>query len=179
MLKKVFVILVGIVLVLVAYLAYSGFFASVKITEGEVGPYKFVGKEYVGDYRFAGEHQDSIFKDLTARGFELTEGFGIYRDNPDEVATENLRYMVGSVLPEKYNSRIAELEREGYIIQDMGVTKSAIVEFPYKNSMSILASVIKVYPKLNTYFTEKKYQDVPSLEIYTKDKIIISMEIEQ
>ena len=177
MLKKVLIIVAVIILVFVGYLAYSGFFASVNITEGDAGPYKFIGKEYVGDYRFSGEHQDSIYKDLTARGLELTEGFGIYRDNPDEVAAENLRSMVGRVLPEKYNDRIPELEREGYIIQDMGKTKSVIVAFPFRNSLSILASVLKVYPKLNVYFTEKGYEDVPSLEIYTKDEIIISMEI--
>lgn len=177
MLKKILIVIAIIIVAFVAYLAYSGFFAEVNITEGDVGPYKFVGKEYVGDYRFSGEHQDSIYKDLTKRGFELTVGFGIYRDNPDEVEAENLRSMLGSVLPEKYYDRIPELEREGYIVQDMGVTKSVIVEFPFKNSMSIMASVIKVYPKLNVYFAKNGYADVPSLEIYTQDKIIISMEI--
>jgi len=59
----------------------------------------------------------------------------------------------------------------------MGKTKSVIVEFPYRNTMSIFASVLKVYPKLNLYFVEKAYKEVPSLEIYTEDKIIISMEI--
>lgn len=179
MLKKVLIIIAAIIFIIVGYLGYSGFFASVEITEGEVGPYKFVGKEYVGDYRYSGEKQDSIYKDLTAKGFELTEGFGIYRDDPKKVAVEQLRSMVGSVLPEKYNDRIPELEREGYIIQDMGKTKSVIVEFPYKNNLSIIASVLKVYPKLNVYFTEKGYESVPSLEIYTRDKIIISMEIKE
>ena len=179
MLKKVLIVLAVIILMLTAYLAYSGFFASVNITEGTVGPYKFVGKEYLGDYRYSGERQDSIYKDLKSKGLELTEGFGIYRDDPKKVAVEQLRSMVGSVLPEKYYDRIPELERDGYIVQDMGETHSVIVQFPFRNSMSILASVIKVYPKLNAYFAEKGYADVPSLEIYTKDKIIISMEIKE
>jgi len=179
MLKKILIILAVIVIAVLAYMAYSGFFASVNITEGNVGPYKFVGKEYLGDYRYSGERQDSIYKDLTSRGLELAMGFGIYRDDPKKVAVEKLRSMVGSVLPEKYYERIPELEREGYIVQDMGETKSVIVEFPYRNSMSILASVLKVYPKLNDYFAEKGYAEVPSLEIYTKDKIIISMEIKE
>lgn len=179
MLKKTFIVLAIIVLAFVGYLAYSGFFASVNITEGNVGPYKFVGKEYLGDYRYSGQRQDSIYKDLTSKGLELTTGFGIYRDDPKKLAVEQLRSMVGSVLPEKYYDHIPKLEREGYIVQDMGETKSVIVEFPYTNSMSILASVIKVYPKLNEYFSEKGYADVPSLEIYTKDKIIISMEIKE
>jgi len=122
MLKKILIIIAVIILIIVGYLGYSGFFASVNITEGEVGPYKLVGKEYLGDYRYSGERQDSIYKDLTAKGFELTIGFGIYRDDPKKIAVEQLRSMVGSVLPEKYNDRIPELERDGYIVQNMGKT---------------------------------------------------------
>ena len=59
----------------------------------------------------------------------------------------------------------------------MGKTKSAVVEFPFKNSFSIIASVIKVYPKLIKYFIKNNYKNAPSLEIYKEDKIIISMEI--
>ncbi len=179
MLKKILIGIAIIILAIVAYLAYSGFFASVEITEGNVGPYKLVGKEFVGDYRNSGERQNTINENLAAKGLELTKGFGIYRDNPKEVAVENLRSMVGSVLTEKYYDRIPELEREGFIVQDMGVTKSMIVEFPYKNEMSILASVLKVYPKLNLYIAEKGYESAPSLEIYSAEKIIISMEIKK
>ena len=59
----------------------------------------------------------------------------------------------------------------------MGKTKSAVVEFPFKNTLSIIASVIKVYPNLSEHFIKNKYKNAPALEIYKKDKIIISMEI--
>lgn len=177
MIKNILIVVAVIILAIAGFLAYSGFFTDVQIVEKEIGPYKFVGKEYVGDYRISGERQDSIYKDLTAKGFELVDGFGIYRDNPEKVAAENLRSMVGCVLPEKYYDRIAEIEREGYIVQDMGKTNSVVVEFPFRNSMSVFAAVIKVYPKMKAYFTQKTYPEVPSLEIYATDKIIISMEI--
>ena len=177
MLKKISIIIGILILSFVGFLAYSGFFAKVNIVEKEIGPYVFVGKEYMGDYKNSGIYQDSIYKDLISKKFEVTIGFGIYRDDPQKVAAEKLRSMLGCVINEKDTIRKRELEREGYIVQKMGKTKSAVVEFPFKNSFSILASVIKVYPKLGEYFIKNNYKNAPSLEIYHKDKIIISMEI--
>ncbi|MBN1251315.1 MAG: hypothetical protein JXA16_04205 [Bacteroidales bacterium] len=177
MVKKILIVISVIILLFVAFIAYSGFFANVEITEKEVGPYFMVGKEYLGDYKNSGTHQDSIYKDLVAKDVTIEAGFGIYRDNPKEVKAEELRSMLGCIVNEKDTVKKTELEREGYIIQKMGVTKSAVVEFPFKNTFSIIASVIKVYPKLEEYFITNKYQKVPALEIYKDNKIIISMEI--
>ena len=54
MLKKILIILLLIIAALVAFAAYSGFFAKVEIVEKEVGPYTFIGKEYVGNYKNSG-----------------------------------------------------------------------------------------------------------------------------
>ncbi len=179
MLKKILIVLIILIIIVIGFAAYSGFFAKVVITEKEVGPYTFIGKEYIGNYKNSGVHQDSIYQDLISRNLEIETGFGIYRDDPEEVPEEECRFMVGCVLKDKDTIRRVELERTGYIIQKMNVTNSMVVEFPYKNSISILASVIKVYPALKEYMKEKSYQPVESLEIYTKDKIYISMEIKK
>ena len=179
MLKKILIIIGTLILIFVAFLAYSGFFAKVVIEEKEVGPYVFAGKEYLGDYKNSGIHQDSIYKDLISKDFEVSIGFGIYRDDPKKVAPEKLRSMLGCIIKEEDTIRRGELEREGYIVQKMGKTKSAVVEFPFKNSFSIIASVIKIYPKLTNHFIKNNYKNVPSLEIYKEDKIIISMEIKE
>ncbi len=179
MIKKILVVLAVLILTLLGFMAYSGFFASVEIIEKEVGPYTFVGKEYVGNYKNSGAHQDSIFKDLLKRKLEINDGFGIYRDDPEKVPEDKCRYMVGCVLLDKDTIRRVELEKSGYIIQKMNITRSMLVEFPYKNMFSIFASVMKVYPALKEYADEKKYQPMESLEIYTQDKIYISMEIKE
>lgn len=175
--KKILVIL-GIVLIFIFFfLVYSGLFVSINITEGYVGPYTFIGKEYIGDYRYAGDRLDSIVADLHKRNIIFDESFGIYRDNPDSIIADSLRYMVGCIIPEKSFRRIPELERDGYIKQKMGKTPSAIVEFPLNTKVSFLIAVIKAYPALNCYFAEKGYAEVPSLEIYNTDKMLITMEI--
>lgn len=179
MLKKILVVFVVLVLIVIGFAAYSGFFASVEVVEKVVGPYTFVGKEYVGNYKNSGIHQDSIYKDLVSRGFELEKGFGIYRDDPKKVPEDECRFMVGCILLDKDTLRNVELERSGYIIQKMNATNSMLVEFPFRNKFSIIASVMKVYPALNDYIAKNNYQVVEALEIYTTDKIYISMEIKK
>ncbi len=175
--KKILVILGLVVVFIFFFLVYSGLFAGVNITEGEVGPYTFIGKEYVGDYRYAGDRLDSIVADIHKRNITFDQSFGIYRDNPDSIAVDSLRYMVGCIIPEKSFNRIPELERAGYVKQEMGKTPSVIVEFPLNTKVSFLIAVMKVYPALNNYFAEKGYAEVPSLEIYDTDKMLITMEI--
>lgn len=175
--KIILIVSIALILILIGALAFSGFFAQVEIIEKEIGPFVFVGKEYVGDYKKSGTHQDSIYKDLISKGFSISDGFGIYRDNPEKVPVDECRSMLGCILLEKDTLRLGELERSNYLIQRMNKTNCMVVEFPYRNSLSILASVLKVYPALNEYISEKSYIQVPSLEIYTKDKIIVSMEI--
>lgn len=175
--KKVLVILGLVIVFIFLYLAYSGLFTSVDIREGDLGPYTLVGKEYKGDYRYAGDRLDSIIEDINERKIAFDQSFGIYRDNPDSISADSLRYMVGCIIPEKSFDRIPELERDGYVKQYMGKTPSVIVEFPLKSKVSFLMAVIKVYPELNDYFSEHGYARVPSLEIYYQDKILITMEI--
>ena len=179
MIKKILIVFIVLILAFLSFMAYSGFFAKVEIVEKEVGPYTFVGKEYIGNYKNSGVHQDSIFNDLLNRKLNIEEGFGIYRDDPEKVPEDECRFMVGCILSDKDTIRKVELERSGYIIQKMNLTRSMLVEFPYKNVFSIFASVMKVYPALKKYTSEKGYQPVESLEIYTKDKIYISMEIKE
>jgi len=179
MFKKILIFIVVIAAIVLGFMAYSGFFTKVVIVEKEVGPYVFVGKEYVGDYRTTGMHQDSIYKDLISKKLDVTEGFGIYRDNPEKVQPDKCRFMVGCVLPDKDTVRSGELEREGYIIQRMNVTNSMFVEFPFRTPISVIASVIRVYPALRAYMKKNHYKEAESLEIYTQDKILISMEIKE
>jgi len=177
--KKVIVILGLVIVFIFFFLVYSGLFANVDITEGDVGPYTFVGKEYVGDYRYSGDKLDSIIIDFKTRNIEFEETYGIYRDDPEKVNNDSLRYMVGCIIPEKSFDRIPELEREGYIKQEMGKTPSVIVAFPLRTKVSFLIAVMKIYPKLDEYFKEKGYKEVPALEIYGEDEILITMEIKK
>ncbi len=177
--KYILLTLLVLVLIFVAYIAHIGFFTKIEIKEKTVGPYYFVGKEYKGDYKKTGQIKDSIFSDLTSKGLEVTTGFGIYRDDPSVTPTEELRSMIGYIVQEKDTIRRFELERSNYILQIMGETKSMVVEFPFKNQLSIIASVLRVYPALKEHIIVNGYKPVSALELYERNKIIVSMEIEK
>jgi len=52
-------------------------------------------------------------------------------------------------------------------IKTINATKSIVIEFPLKNSVSYMAGVIKVYPVLKKYMQEKGYKmEVPITELY-------------
>ncbi len=132
---------------LLVYAWYLGVFATITITEGTVGPYK-------------------LYQALKADGIETTLGFGIFYDEPGTKAESELHSIVGCILNEKDTARIAWMIAKGYRVEPMGVTKSAITEFPKKNKLSFLVGVMKVYPKFTEYWNEKGYQNVPAMEIY-------------
>ncbi len=51
---KIGIIVVLVVIVLVIYLSQYGLFASVNITEKNIGPYLLVYEKHVGDYKNVG-----------------------------------------------------------------------------------------------------------------------------
>jgi len=52
-------------------------------------------------------------------------------------------------------------------IFDHYTKKYIVTEFPHKGNMSIIVSIMKVYPALNKYMEENGYeQNVPVMEIY-------------
>ena len=178
-LKIVFVVVLVLVVAITGFLAYSGFFATVTIQEKEVGPYNFVGIERLGDYSQSHIYMDSVFLMLKEMGIETTLGFGIYRDDPSTVATEKLQSMVGCIIDDKDLVKSVQIQRKGLLLQKMGATTCIVVEYPFKNPMSIFAAIIRVYPKLKEYVAEKQYLMTSIVEVYDTpaEKLTIFTEI--
>ncbi len=160
------IIIAAILILIIGFAAYSGFFSKVNITEKEVGPYMLVYQEHKGDYKKSAEVMDRIYDSLlNDGGIETYKGFGLYYDNPKTTPTENLRSDVGCILEETDYDAVDHL-KEKYSIREYPVTNAVVVEFPYRNTFSIFAGVMKVYPKLGKYRDLRGYKDVPVMEIY-------------
>ncbi len=100
-------------------------------------------------------------------GIECAVGFGIYYDNPQEVAVEKLRSEVGCILPESQLARVNEIQVSPTLkIKRNPVVKNIIGTFPYRNKISYVFGVMKVYPKISRYVKEHNYQPAPSMELY-------------
>lgn len=170
MLKQILIgiaAIIGVVVIaLLIFLAQNGFFTKVLVEEKEVGPYVLIYEEHTGDY--AG------MKDVTYRVYNkllnedkimTTKGFGIYYDNPRNVPKDKLRSIGGCILDEKDYDKIAVLEKK-YKIKKIEKQRSLVADFPFRNRMSIIMGIMKVYPEMNEYVSSKHYQFAEVMEIY-------------
>lgn len=172
--KKIFLIIFLIIIAaIVGYSAYSGLFVKIVVTEKEVGPYQMVYKKHVGPYQEASKVMIEILNSLkNDEKIEPVAGFGIYYDNPKKTHVEDLRSDVGCILDEKDYPKIPGLKKK-YKIKKFPKTKSMVVEFPFRNILSIFIGIARVYPQLDSYIKEKKYKTGAIMEIYDKPNMKI------
>ena len=64
-------------------------------------------------------------------------------------------------------------------MKDIPKENSIVTVFPYRNKVSIIIGVYKVYPKLDEYIKNNNYEENPILEIYDREneKIYYTMGI--
>lgn len=155
-----------IVVGLLVYLARYGLFAVIKITEKNMGPYLLVYKKHIGDYKQVGKVMDKLYEDLKdTYSISTTKGFGLYYDNPQDVATEKLRSVVGCIVEGKGLENLSGLSGK-YGVKVYPASKSVAAEFPYKGKISIFLGILKVYPKLGAYLKERQHPSTPIMELY-------------
>ncbi len=136
-----------------------------EIKEQMMGPYTIGYTEFVGDYSLVGPSMDKVYGTLSGAGILSATGIGIYYDDPAVVSGENLRSDVGAVVVGDEITRVPQ--SEGIKIKNIGGKLSMVAEFPIKSAVSYMAGVMKVYPVLQKYMTEKGYSnEVPVMELY-------------
>ncbi len=89
---------------------------------------------------------------------ECFKGFGIYYDNPQKVEKEKLRADVGNILENPTPEVLAQLT-PNYNIRTLEKQQYLVTEFPYKNQMSIILGIMRVYPALNRYIRENNLSE--------------------
>lgn len=101
--------------------------------------------------------------------------FGLYYDDPKKVSQDKLRYIAGCCLPDEEGSRLEkELTSAGYkIIHFPDCGKAVMTEFPYRNMLSMMFAIWKVYPNLYHFYTKHNlhHKTGPIFEVYEEDKI--------
>lgn len=160
------IVLVLVVAVLTGVFSYYGLFASVDIKEKDAGPYLLVYTKHIGDYNKVAPVMDKVYYDLKdIYNIETTKGFGLYYDSPQEVSKDKLRSIVGCIVEGKSIIDLDEVTKK-YSVKEYPLSKSLVAEFPYKGYISIMLGIFKVYPKLNKYIEEHKYDEAPIMELY-------------
>ena len=166
--KNLLIIFGTLFIIILAAAIYYGLFNSPKLVEKNVGGETFVYQERFGDYQQSGPAMDTVYQELKNNfGLECPIGFGIYYDNPQEVAKENLRSDVGCVLSNESLDRLSEIQTSSILkTKRIPVVKYITTEFPYRNKISFALGVLKIYPKFSKYLSEHNYQSAPSMELY-------------
>lgn len=166
--KFVLIGLAVIVIVVISVFAYYGAFKSIKPEIKRCGGETLVFREVTGDYSQSGPVSKEVYETLKNDfAIETTKGFGIYYDNPKETPKEKMRSDVGCILDETVSDeKISELKKEFKIAvfpEDEYIT----AVFPFKNQMSVLFGVFKVYPAFEKFSVENGYPtDSDVMEIW-------------
>jgi len=170
--------LVLLILCSVFYIVQAGLFAKIEVKTVEPkdhGAMVVAYKSARGPYKGAGE----IFTDICSIIMNR-DHIGIYYDDPDAVAGNDLRYAVGAILATgSEDPDPAELEavsKQGYKIAHFPKPNYVVLaEFPFTNTLSIYMGIFRVYPKLKEYIATHGLCAYPALEIYTSNKIKFMM----
>jgi hypothetical protein len=152
---------------LIAFFGHIGVFSKVVIDEKEMGPFVLVYNEHKGDYKHTAKIQDDIYYSLlNDHKIETYKGFGIYYDNPKKVPVEELRSIAGCILEPSDYDKIEMLQENGFNIKEIPQQNSIVTEFPFKNQFSIIAGIMKVYPKIEKYIEKHNLTTSEMMEIY-------------
>jgi len=165
--KIIFGIFLLLLIGVVIFLNYIGFFSKIVIEEKQMGPFILVYGEHKGDYKGTAKIQDDIYYSLlNDNKIETFKGFGIYYDDPKKVPTEELRSIAGCILEKSDYKKIETLKERGFKIKEIIKQNSIVVEFPFKNTFSIIAGIMKVYPKFEEYIEKNNLTKNEMMEIY-------------
>ncbi len=167
-----------IVVLLLIYFAYSGFFRTVTVAEKQTGNCYLVGVARQGDYKDTQKIQDSLLRELLKLKMECFETFGIFYDNPQIIAPQLCQSFVGCVINSDDTLIINELRTKSFMVEKQDLKTRIVAEFPYRNKMSVYAGVFKVYPKLLEFAKNKNYYAAPIMEVYNSKNQIITYSME-
>jgi hypothetical protein len=171
-LKVTGVVIAVIVIGMVSFIGYLGFFSTITVYEKESEKMVILYEPFTGPYEKTKEAYRKAESNMKKEGLESGKAAGIYYDNPALVPSEKLRSECGFIISEKDYARLDELKRK-YSIRTIEKGNYLYAEFPYKNFLSFMVGPIKVYPAFNDAFRNKGIVPSYSIEIYDETSDVV------
>lgn len=132
---------------------------------------------YTGSYSSIGPVMAAVEKTLANENIKVTQGIGIYYDDPAATPVNELKSEIGMVVDPVSVNLLAPLEGK-YLVKTLPQAKSVVATFPLKNILSYFIAPMKIYPIMNAYMSGHNINmNVPRIEIYdqnTKEIIFIA-----
>ncbi len=178
LIKKILTVLLVFVAIIIGIYAYFGGFAKIEFKAEEGGGEMVVYREMIGSYGKNGDLMKSIAEELE-KDFEIKvfQGIGIYYDNPNEIATDDLHWEIGAIIQTDDKNKIEDLKKT-FSIKTLPIQEYISVDMPMKGFFSIMVGTFKVYPKIEDYLKDNGFsEEVPIMEIYDNQNKIITYRV--
>jgi hypothetical protein len=164
--KIILGIIAFLVIIIILLFANYGGFSKVNFQIKEEGGETLIYQKVIGSYSQSEAVINEIQYNLKNENVETFKSFCIYYDNPRMVDKSKLQSEVGCILEPADTGKVFWLKVK-FNIKTCPVKKYIITEFPYKGKMSIIMSVLKIYPDLIKYVKNNGYsENGPIMEIY-------------
>jgi effector-binding domain-containing protein len=150
--KKLLLVLLTVAVLLLAYLVYSGLFASVTIQMQNMPGYRVMGIQHTGPYEKIGDAFERVHAIADEHGVKV-HMIGIYFDNPNETPEAQLRSLAGLVVSVEDSLKLANVE--GITALTIPSGSAAVSSFKTSGMVSMIIGAVKSYPKLTEYVAEK------------------------
>jgi len=145
--KKILFIVLGLVILILSFLTYNGLFREIHVVEKEVPGYSLMTLDFKGPYHQIGETFERLKS--TCEQHNIKQDFiGIYFDNPDEVAEEDLRSKACVIVNSGDSAKLAALGCSAY---QLPAGSALTVDWHYTNGIEMLIGIFKSYATLGEY----------------------------
>ena len=150
---------------LLYHLILSGLFKfDIEVDEEEIPKLRIAYKNYVGEYKTAGQHFKSLVSAVKSKtGFNPDSYLGVYFDDPTKVKPSECRFTVAVVLDD--DGAENPLKEDGYKEGNIIVTNALHATFPFYGIVSILLAISRVYPALTNAATAKSLEGTVMIEL--------------
>lgn len=156
---------------LVVWLAWTGFFTDVKVSETTLGPLIMVYEEHTGSYEGTEDVIKQISGLLEKSNIETTKSFAIYYDDQKLTPLDSLRSIAGKIIESPDTTKIKSAGSM-YKIMRLPSKRYASAEIKNRGALSAFAGSVKVYAALDRFMKENEYPLSPTMEIYDGNKTI-------
>ncbi len=142
--KKFLFVFTSILLLIFVFLIFNGIFRSPEVVEKQVPGYQLMCIDFRGPYHEIGP----TFESLTAKCKEagvVPNLLGIYLDNPETVAEENLRSKACVIVNSADSAKMAALGCTPY---NLPGGSALTVDWSYSNILEMMIGIFKSYAAL-------------------------------
>lgn len=171
-------IVIIVVVLLFGLFAYLGWLKDLVVFEVAMGPHTVAYIEHVWYYKILWGPMGNLYDVLSGQNINADMWIAIFYDDPSVVEKEELR-SEGGVIVDKEDFQKLDLNSDKYKIQKLEKADYAIITFPFKNKLSYIVWMIRVYPELWSYLVENNYaENGPAIEMYDMENNLIYYMVE-